>query len=169
MQWFRDIWNWIKGWFTSEDKDTPSVDETVDMETVPDISDNLQEAEVKPKDQKKEHQKNVEFTRDAIAKYAEMYEWNQVALIEDAVKFIDGEPVVRPLFVEAAYLVDWSSVVAKYTQETMHKLGAHGTEFNFKGHKDLQRYIMDAVHTESANRSGPAPDRNGMGSDGFPR
>ena len=163
MQWLMDTWNWIKGWFTSEGKDTSSVDEVVDVETVLDVAPN--DTDVVPHDKRTD----VEFTRDAIAKHAEFYEMNQQALVEDAVRFIDGEPVVRPLFVKAAYLVNWPEVVAKYSQKTMYKLGNHGTEFNFKGHKDLQRYIMDAVETEIANRSGPVPDSNGMGDDGFQR
>ena len=161
MNIFAKIWAWFTGLF----KSAPKVDEKADLETVPDIApndDDVVPVQGNPSGGKTEHQKDVEFTRDAIAKHAELYETNQKALMED----YTGDP---GLFIEAAYLVDWPAVVSRYSDKTMHRKLGHGTHLNFKGHDDLRRLITDAIDEVHAERSAGAPDRNGMAPDGGQR
>lgn len=148
----------ILAWFTGVLKSAPTADESFDTETVEDIAPN--DENVVP--DKTERQKDVEFTRDAIAENAELYETNQVALMEDYTRQPD-------VFVEAAYLVDWPAVVSKYSDKTMHRVLGHGTNLNFRGHDDLRWLIADAIDQVHAERSAGAPDRNGMARDGRQR
>jgi hypothetical protein len=103
-----------------------------------------------------EREKDIAFTRDAIAENAELYETSQPDLMAD----YSGDP---GLFIEAAYHVDWPAVVGKYHDDTIYRiLGDGGTNFDFPGHPNLKKTILAAVRTESAKRTPEPRATNGM-------
>lgn len=90
-----------------------------------------------------------------IADNAEHYEMNP----EDMMKEYSKD---KEAFVEAAKLVNWPNVVSEYSDDVLMNVLGAGTEFNFKGHEDLLKDVLNAVRSESAKRAPKPRKTNGM-------
>ena len=149
MSMFQQMWAWFTGLFKSK----PSVDEKVDLETVPDIAPN--DDDVVP----------VKPQIDLIGMYADVVYFETH---NDELKTLLKNPAVKlemQAFLESADIAD---MVSHYSDEALAAVREHGTNWAFT--PLIAAAIGSAVRAEQGKRnSSVAPDRNGMGADGFQR
>ena len=128
-------WAWLTSRFTSSSKDKPSVDETADLETVPDIADTLQEPEVKPQ-------------IDTMGMYADIVYFETH---RDELRTLIRNPAVRRDMQAFLGQVDIPDLVRHYSVEALEAVRVNGTAWDLT--PDLQFALERAASAEWARRN----------------
>ena len=148
MNFFKAIWAWLTGLFSSAEHpgDTP-------VET--------QKAAETPAEYTSSAGKGIEDALFDLEQNAEAYENDQGIFLYAITGKLED-------YRAAAAIADWPKIVKGYSDDTLNQVREWGTEFNFSPRTGL--VIWEAVQAEYTRRNPVnTPTRNGMADDGGQR